>query len=431
MSSSFRKRVSTNQPKLPPATKINPHNAQLLISTGVPSLDDLLGGGLPVGGVLLIEEDRKTGYSNTLLSYFSSQAIAAGHKLCIVNADQEVDLATQIPGWARVSREHNTTNSAQRAKEQQRQNGDGKGGPADDDAMRIAWRYKHLPKVNPEDNEGNKTTSASGRTEEVLFCEQFDLSMRVPRDVIEKAEVEIIDCQMIAEMAASDVRHGGDMYKCVLDRISTLIAEGYSSLKVQSPSAERNVLRIELCSLGSGFWRGDSDTSILQFLHALRGLLRYSYATCVVSFPAHLYEDAGTRLPIVRRVEHLCDAVIELESFEGVYATPSDIVARQAKEDADAKQEYHGFVHIRKLPRLNSLTASMGRLSLLNTGGGSANNLAFRLRRKKFSIETYHLPIEGGVSERRVPSKQDEPQLQSRKISGCGSVPGQKNSLDF
>ncbi|KAJ2384125.1 Elongator subunit elp4, partial [Coemansia sp. RSA 2559] len=399
MSSSFRKRVPANQPRLPPATKINPHNAQLLISTGVPSLDDLLGGGLPVGGVLLIEEDRKTGYSNTLLSYYSSQAIAAGHKLCVVNADQDVDLATQLPGWAGVSREPSTPKHTEgSATEQQSPDGGGKNGSAVDDAMKIAWRYKNMPKVNREGNEGN-IISASSKADETPFCERFDLSMRVPRDVIERANVEIIDCQRLAEMAGT--RHGGNMYKYVLDRIAALICDGYSSLKAQPPNSERGILRIELCSLGSGFWRGDSDTSILQFLHALRGLLRYSYAACVVSFPAHLYEDAGTRLPIVRRVEHLCDAVIELESFEGVYATPSDIVARQAKEDTDAKQEYHGFVRIRKLPRLNSLTASMGRLSLLNTGGGSANNLAFRLRRKKFSIETYHLPIEGGVSERR------------------------------
>ncbi|KAJ2558649.1 Elongator subunit elp4 [Coemansia sp. RSA 1933] len=450
-SSSFRKRVTATQPKLPPATKINPHNAQLLVSTGVPSLDDLLGGGLPVGGVLLIEEDRKTGYSNTLLSYYSSQAIAAGHKLCVVNADQDVDLAAQIPGWARVSRESSSSSkpaSAQGTAEQQQQqqqqplHDDAKDSPTADDAMKIAWRYKNLPKVNADDNEGG-SASAGKKAEEVPFCERFDLSMRVPRDVIERADVEIIDCKGIARMVASDTRHGGDMYKCVLDRIAALIDDSYSSLKVHPPNSERGILRIELCSLGSGFWRGDSSTSILQFLHSLRGILRYSYAACVVSFPAHLYEDAGVRLPVVRRVEHLCDAVIELESFEGVYTTPSDIVARLAKMDADAQQEYHGFVRIRKLPRLNSLTASMGRLSLLNTGGGSANNLAFRLRRKKFSIETYHLPIEGGVSERRVvPSKADKSQQQqprktaSSAMSGGGgcagsSSLGQKNPLDF
>ncbi|KAJ2908300.1 Elongator subunit elp4 [Coemansia aciculifera] len=421
--SSFRKRLPTSQPKPPPATRINPHSAQLLVSTGVPSLDDVLGGGLPVGGVLLIEQDRQTGYSNTLLSYFASQAIAAGHKLCMVNADREIHLASQLPGWAGVSRGKATESTGISADSVQDDSSD---------KMQIAWRYQNLPRVDghSEPDSGPSPVSAA----DTPYCEKFDLSMRIPQAAIDSASIEVIDSDAISSTMAST---GSDMYKCVLDKISALIDDGFSSLKPLPPNTERNILRIELQSLGSGFWRGSDPSAILKFLHGLRGLLRYSYAACVVSFPAYLYEEAGVRLPIVRRIEHLCDAVIELESFEGSYAAPSSIVARQIKGEAPASQEYHGFLHIHKLPRLNSLTASMGRLSILQTGGGSANNLAFRLRRKKFSIETYHLPIEGGVTERRVPAK-EEPKSSSSSSSsrlpsgaGCGSTPGRKDPLEF
>ncbi|KAJ1944170.1 Elongator subunit elp4 [Kickxella alabastrina] len=436
MSSSFRKRVPAGQQaKPPPATRLNPHSAQLLVSTGVPSLDDVLGGGLPVGGVLLIEQDRQTGYSNTLLSYFASQAIAAGHKLCIVNADQNVDLKTQLPGWASAVRDLGAelSGAAEANKEISK-------GADDTDAMKIAWRYKNLPKISSGDNDTDKKTnnnssSLPGMAAEVQFCERFDLSLRIPGDVVDKAQPVIIDGDAISIMA-SEERYDGDMYRCVLDRISELVQDGFSSLTPLKPNTERTILRIELRSLGSGFWQGSKNTSILQFLHELRGLLRYSYAACVISFPVHLYEEAGVRLPIVRRIEHLCDAVIELESFEGTYASPADIVARQTRTDAASSQDYHGFLHIHKLPRLNSLTASMGRLSLLHTGGGSANNLAFRLRRKKFSIETYHLPIEGGTVERRVPGKEEDKKAQGRQSVGkggvgCGSTPGRKDPLEF
>ncbi len=40
--SSFKKRVQTNQTKIPQGTRLSPYNGQLLISTGVPSLDDIL-----------------------------------------------------------------------------------------------------------------------------------------------------------------------------------------------------------------------------------------------------------------------------------------------------------------------------------------------------------------------------------------------------
>ncbi|KAJ2016703.1 Elongator subunit elp4 [Coemansia sp. S680] len=429
--SSFKKRVPASQPKPPPATRVNPHSAQLLVSTGVPALDDVLGGGLPVGGVLLIEQDRQTGYSNTLLSYFASQAIAAGHKLCIVNADRDVNLASQLPGWAGVSRSTTEPGTGTGAVAETEQCDTG-------DKMQIAWRYQNLPRVDGRDadaqgrSEPSAGSSSATTTTDTPYCEKFDLSMRIPQEVIDQARVEIVDSDAISRAMASMESSNGDMYKCVLDKISALINDGFSSLKPLPPNPERNILRIELRSLGSGFWRGSDPNAILMFLHGLRGLLRYSYAACVISFPAYLYEEAGVRLPIVRRIEHLCDAVIELESFEGSNATPSSIVARQIKgEAAVASQEYHGFLHIHKLPRLNSLTASMGRLSLLHTGGGSANNLAFRLRRKKFSIETYHLPIEGGVTERRVPAK-DEPKT-SRLPSGagCGSTPGRKDPLEF
>ncbi|KAJ2858382.1 Elongator subunit elp4 [Coemansia erecta] len=426
MSSSFRKRTPAGQAKPPSATRLNTHNAQLLVSTGVPSLDDVLGGGLPVGGVLLIEQDRQTGYSNTLLSYFASQAIAAGHKLCIVNADHQMDLTSMLPGWASAAR-------GPAAEDSRSENSKDKS-DSSSDAMKIAWRYQNLPKLG--DIEGDEVSSSSQQIDaanEVKFCEQFDLSLRIPKEFVDKAQPIIIDGESIFNMANTE-QYGGDMYQYVLDRISDIVQDGYSSLIPVPPNTERNILRIELRSLGSGFWQGKSPTSILQFLHRLRGLLRYSYAACVISFPVHLYEDSsGIRLPIVRRIEHLCDAVIELESFEGTYATPADIVARQIKGSLGATQDYHGFLHIHKLPRLNSMTASVGRLSLLHTGGGSSNNLAFRLRRKKFSIETYHLPIEGGVTERRVPAS-DDAKPQKRAVgagAGCGSVPGRKDPLEF
>ncbi|KAJ2507820.1 Elongator subunit elp4 [Coemansia sp. RSA 2052] len=414
--SSFRKRLPTSQPKPPPATRVNPHSAQLLVSTGVPALDDVLGGGLPVGGVLLIEQDRQTGYSNTLLAYFASQAIAAGHKLCIVNADRELHLASQLPGWAGVSRSAAEPTSTGTKLEQ----GDSS------DKMQIAWRYQNLPRVDGQ-SEPDPGSSAAA-TADTPYCEKFDLSMRIPQAAIDRASIDVVDGDAISRAMSST---GGDMYKCVLDKISALIDDGFSSLKPLPPNTERNILRIELQSLGSGFWRGSDPNAILKFLHGLRGLLRYSYAACVISFPAYLYEEAGVRLPVVRRIEHLCDAVIELESFEGSYVTPPSIVARQIKGEAAASQEYHGFLHIHKLPRLNSLTASMGRLSILQTGGGSANNLAFRLRRKKFSIETYHLPIEGGVTERRVPAKEEPKTSRLPSGAGCGSTPGRKDPLEF
>ena len=44
MASSFRKKAASSKPSLPRGSRPSLHNAQLLVSSGVPSLDYLLGG---------------------------------------------------------------------------------------------------------------------------------------------------------------------------------------------------------------------------------------------------------------------------------------------------------------------------------------------------------------------------------------------------
>lgn len=94
------------------------------------------------------------------------------------------------------------------------------------------------------------------------------------------------------------------------------------------------------------------------------------------------------------------------------------------------------------MPTINSLVPSSTKLSVLSGGGG--NNLGFKLRRKKFTIETFHLPPEGGINERRVPEK-DQSNKSKKKDdknknklgigvsgSGCGTIPGRKvDPYDF
>lgn len=99
--------------------------------------------------------------------------------------------------------------------------------------------------------------------------------------------------------------------------------------------------------------------------------------------------------------------------------------------EASYTQNYHGFFYVHKLPVLNSLLPPSTKLSVLSAGG--SNDLAFKLRRKRFAIETFHLPPEGGVSERRTePRKSGEAKENKmpRRI-GCGSLPGKQDPLEF
>lgn len=49
-----------------------------MISSGHPDLDRLLGGGLPLGSLLLLLEDSWSGHHATLLRYFLAEGAACG-----------------------------------------------------------------------------------------------------------------------------------------------------------------------------------------------------------------------------------------------------------------------------------------------------------------------------------------------------------------
>jgi elongator complex protein 4 len=119
------------------------------------------------------------------------------------------------------------------------------------------------------------------------------------------------------------------------------------------------------------------------------------------------------------------------------------IIGDPVHNEAAYTQNYHGFFHVHKLPVLNSLLPPSTKLSVLSAGG--SNDLAFKLRRKRFAIETFHLPPEGGVVTRRTEAPSTGPKdkkettatglssLANRgpKKIGCGSVPGKVDPLEF
>ncbi|GFO07212.1 elongator complex protein 4-like [Plakobranchus ocellatus] len=166
-------------------------------------------------------------------------------------------------------------------------------------------------------------------------------------------------------------------YQKLLASIRDKIKDGGYSTTQQRE--KRSILRIAIQSLGSPLWGencgassdegGASGFSLTMFLIALRGLLRSAFATALITIPTHLFQDKA----FIQRVERLCDTVVRLESFAG-----------SEKEKNPVFKDYHGLIHVVQIPRLNSLIPAQQEMP----------DLAFKLRRKKFTIEKLHLPPE-------------------------------------
>ncbi|XP_016103479.1 elongator complex protein 4-like [Sinocyclocheilus grahami] len=302
-----------------PGTRPSVQNGQLLVSSGVSSLDYVIGGGLAVGTLLLVA--------------LSDLASARDHPDEIVQ-ELPSPIVDDVAGM--------------KISEGQSQPSD----PENPDTMKIAWRYQNQPRVQVKDH----------------------LPLPVP-------------------------------YHALLKSIQTVIRkEGFDGSAPQSKV--RNVLRLGLHSLGSVLWGDDvccKDNpahchALTTFLYALRGLLRTSLSVAMVTVPSHLIQNRA----VMGRIIRLSDTAIALESFRG-----------SEKETNPLYKDYHGLLHVRQLPRLNCLSCEVP----------DTKDLAFKLKRKQFTIERLHLPPDLSETVSRV--------SKTELAAGCGNTATGNKHLDF
>uniref|UniRef100_A0A8C5QL32 Elongator complex protein 4 n=1 Tax=Leptobrachium leishanense TaxID=445787 RepID=A0A8C5QL32_9ANUR len=350
---SFRRKVRGKLPAIR-GTRPSVHNGQLLLSTGVPSLDHVLGGGLAVGTLLLIEEDTYSTYSNLLLKYFLAEGVVNGHEIYIASASEDpANILKDLPAPL----------TDEMPKPDDRKSEKQTSGFTEDpqETMKIAWRYQNMAKVE-------SLPMSSTR-----FGHYYDISKTISPEMLQTAKSHSFYwpgtfLNQEDSLLCSSCEMTCDYYR-LLESIQRVIHEGgYDGSNPQK--RQKNILRIGIQSLGSVLWGDDICSSehpqnlhsLTRFLYALRGLLRTSLSTCVITVPAHLIQNKA----IMLRVRNLSDTVVGLESFIG-----------SEKETNPLYKDYHGLLHVHQVPRLNSLTCD----------ASDTKDLAFKLKRKLFAIE--------------------------------------------
>lgn len=152
MSSFKRKTASASQP-IPKGTKTSPAFSPLLLtSCGIPSLDDVLGGGIQLGTSLtVLNPDPHSAHTDLLQKYFIAQGLLSGHNVHVFDVDSRdlVDSCMWCPASSSTAKALT----------------DDEGAGEDNDKVKIAWRYESMQRFI--------TTVSSARDEEYVSLLDF------------------------------------------------------------------------------------------------------------------------------------------------------------------------------------------------------------------------------------------------------------------
>jgi len=364
-----------------------------------------VGGGVAVGTLILIEEDLVGSFGNLMLRYFIAEGVTSGHSLFLA-AKEPHAILKQIPaailhdGGDGISpRNRDPSQSTTTTKPTDRQE------TGSDDELKIAWRYKDANRPD-----------GTGIAGDNKFGHYYDLNSNIEASALDEINKKVVD---LSEPRSEDVntvspRGMAGEYGRVLNECATYLERGQNFVSSTLKPEERNISRIAIHSAGSPLWDSSDPYSLPKFFFCLKNLLRQSFACALVTVPSEIL---SVDSKVVAGLRHLADYAIKLKSFAGT-------------DDAEnpALKDYHGLFHIVKLPRLNSLTRFTP----------STFDLAFKLRRKRFTVEKLHLPPDLAETAER---EQDETTLpktaKSKKKAatgiggGCGSSGGGGGGLDF
>ncbi|KAI8872801.1 hypothetical protein GQ42DRAFT_161014 [Ramicandelaber brevisporus] len=520
-------------PQLPQGTQFAASAALVTISTGVSSLDEIVGTGgtpgVPLGSLFMVESDRRTGYAQLVADAFAAQGVASEQTVVLVSpgelstaewtsplasADNSTtsqstwpSVITRLPGWSKQQDKASRPNS----------------GPTPaTKSTASSWTPISLTSLSStESTESTESTSVSPAPQPTAadndeddensedddddmdgptpFNVELDFSKRIAIKRLRNARIHVVD--PLKPDLSSGAEGADDVFARAFGQIIRIVEDNYSALSAPKDSSlaaggPRRALRIVINQLGSSAWMRFGkqspvafQTRVLQFLQALRGLLRSSFAACLVTFPAHLFEPVLAAPPLpamaaaqgmdpnafkrarhrtsgfVRRIEHVCDAVVEFESFNGSqrfaeFSVPSSKGTDDIGSASTLNSQQQGLFFLRKPFTLNAARPSAPRGIMANqpavkSGTSKASDPAsssasaadslfhrqwgFRLKgrtaRRRLIIEPLALPPEGGVSERRVPksapeSNKAKPKASNKPVRGIvGSI--SSNELDY
>ena len=329
---SLRARSSDPAPR---STRPGLHG-QTLVSTGLVDLDDLLGGGLPLGAVMLLGSDTDSsanaGNASTLLRYFVAEGVASGHTtLWMPPREGARPTARSLPLKATPASASTPESSSSVPLYEKEKTSAG-------DGLRIAWQYRRYLSagkalddsrlgrgagglgagVSATGGDRSRATEGPGfqvKRPEIRrlpeMCHRFDLTREIDGAVANTADLQ---CQPFDRANALSHLNAVPLESGCQDLASLRRAYGACvELIRRCPGTEGPVAgtvgRLAL-QPPTGVHPEDTATALVRFLRALRGALRGTRACAMVVFPV-----ATLRPETAAKLRHAVDVAIDFETL--------------------------------------------------------------------------------------------------------------------
>ncbi|KAJ8128353.1 hypothetical protein O1611_g5281 [Lasiodiplodia mahajangana] len=351
-----------------PGVRPSPLDGRPTTSSGTASLDNLLAGhsGIPLGTSLLIGEHGTTDFAGMLLRYYVAEGLVQGHQIHVLGLHE--NWRAELPG---LSTEPKSSSKSEAASE---------------DKMKIAWRYQSLGSAGAaRDREVQRAQGASNPSASVPFCHSFDLTKRLsPGDV--KGQVGFHQSMVMPGPGGQQT----SVFKLFIKDLSSKLANS-------PPSSVHRVIVPNMLSPTMYSSSSSLPQEVLQFLHALRALLRQypKILTVLLTLPLSLYPRTTG---LTRWIELLCDGVFE---FIPLQSTTIHKPPPSSKGEGKYDEKVQGLIKVHSLPIFHE------------KGGGSHSALddqSFSLSRSRgLIIKPFYLPPADGDENESKPGDAGKP----------------------
>ncbi|KAM6563998.1 hypothetical protein CsatB_023996 [Cannabis sativa] len=299
--SSFSRNFSAASSSQTPGLKHGP-NGTTFISSGIPDLDKILGGGFPLGSLVMVMEDAEAPHHMLLLRNFMSQGLVHNQPLLYASPSKDPRgfLGTlPSPGSSKDSK------SSKRESEQEK-------------GLRIAWQYKKYFDENQHNLDSNRDSKQE-------FCNEFDLRKPMERQFLNGKQIDCVSTQDAPNLVALQDRCAAFLSQLSRNDGNVSVA---GRIAVQSFCAPQ-------CVSSTMEW------DMLSFIRSLKGMVRSSNAVAVVTFPSTLLSPSTSK-----RLQHMSDTLLSVK------AIPDE--DKELAKLLTGYQDMVGLLNVHKVARFNT-----------------------------------------------------------------------------